>query len=147
MNRKGRTINKEKAKAYFKEYATNGFNKTKAHHKINPTASYKSNNVNANRFHKSVPASIANDSTFDIQSITPAYIIQELSKIVSKPEKEANKIRALELLGDFKRLWADKGVNIHTNIVNKADLDAMKATFGRMLSGKQKLDNESYSGS
>ncbi len=128
---KGKSVSKPKARAYLREYTSNGFNRTAAHNKINPKATYRSNNINAKRFHKNIPSEIFNESEFKIDHITIEYIISKIEKVLMD-NKPNERLRALELLGDFKRIWADKGVNINTNIVNKADVDALKDTFSRI---------------
>ena len=137
---KKKRINKDKVKAYLREYTTNGFNKTKALNTINPTAKYSTNHTNSEHFHKRAMTNSDVIKTYDISHITPEYIISSVEGIF-KDHKASHvaKLKAMEMIGDFKRIWADKGVNISTNIVNKADLEAIKGTFNRMLTSKQKL--------
>lgn len=122
-------LNQDKARAYLKEYTTNGYNKTKAHNTINPKATYRSNNNNSTAFHRRVM--INNDlvSDFKLDSITPEYIIGEIVKVYASAVKPADKLRAQELLGKFKQLFNDN-VNIQSNIIYNSidikDLDRLQ---------------------
>ena len=142
-------VSKDKAIAYLKEYTTNGFNRTAAHNKINPRASYRSNNVNSKRFHKNIPQEIINDNGFKLDTLTPEYILGKITEILNKhTAKDGDKLKAAELLGDFKRIWSDKGVNVQTNVITDAQLQLLRtlqteriayiqSTHGRAQSSKQ----------
>lgn len=120
-------VNPDKARAYLKEYTSNGFNKTAAHNKINPRATYRSNNVNSNRLHKSIPSTIMNDSEFSLSMITPEYVIKRITRILNKPlTKDSDRLRASELLGDFIKIWSDKGITINQHSLTIPELQAFQ---------------------
>ena len=127
-------VSKDKAIAYLKEYTTNGFNRTAAHNKINPRASYRSNNVNSKRFHKNIPQEIINDNGFKLDTLTPEYILGKITEILNKhTAKDGDKLKAAELLGDFKRIWSDKGVNVQTNVITDAQLQLLRTLHTERL--------------
>ena len=116
------TLNKDKARAYLKEYVTNGFNKTGALHAINKNrATYKSNNVNAGRFHDSAIVSESIKKELNIDHITQEYIISGIEREIKVALKAGDRLRAWELLGKFKQVFND-APTVTTNIYNTNDI-------------------------
>ena len=123
--RRKSTLNKDKALAYLKEYTRNGFNKTGALHTINKNrATYKSNNVNANRFHQGTIVNESVMASFKLSDVTVESIIEDIISTreqAKRTGKASDRLRANELLGKFKQIFNDTP-NIQTNIYNANDI-------------------------
>jgi hypothetical protein len=141
----GKRLNPDKARAYLKEYTTNGFNKTQAHRKVSPNTTYRNSHVNANRLHQRIPARIKDE--FNLDEITPKYVIGHITKILERTiAKDSDKLKASELLGDFIRIWSDKGVNISTNILSNTDKQALSEALIRLREDKAPTERDTEKG-
>ena len=107
-----------KDKLYAQALIKHKGNQTKAYKEVYPDSEYNSSRANAVRKTKEV---IAKDSSFTLEKITPAYIIEKIDELAGKARKDSDKLTALNLLGKFRALFTDK-IEQKTEVTNKQNL-------------------------
>ena len=126
MKKKKTRLNKLKAKAYIKHLTTNGFNQTKAYKAVSSSNTYDSAKANASRFNKGV---ITNDNIlndFKLDKVTIDFIVEEIVRVFKSSRKSNDKLKALELLGKFRKIFTDTQQSNQVNIISSEVVDRIE---------------------
>lgn len=129
-------INKDKALAYKAAYLTNGFNKTRAYMKANPTATLRNAEKHCTQNHEIVENSGILKPYEELKKEVIEKAWKKVKKALDKTTDKADMIAKDLAVKDIK----DKDINIHTNIVNSQDKEALRETL-RKLRDRDKVSD------